>query len=223
LVERTETLEVELAATLMYWASDHPYRLVRDIVAGLPEARVSEIIELGLRHRGRHDEALRAFHAGAALRFDILMDIGGFRDMHRHRRVTQIKQGFTSLHGCEIPDSGDLEAGVNLLGEAGILDDFQAALEAAHAASDRIVLGNAPESAQSALYLLPLATRVRCLFKMDFAEAQYISELRSAPAGHFSYRRVAWEMFLAVQRQHPTLAKHIRVTDFTRPIDLLQR
>ena len=37
LVERTETLEVELAATLMYWASDHPYRQVRDVVAGLSE------------------------------------------------------------------------------------------------------------------------------------------------------------------------------------------
>jgi thymidylate synthase ThyX len=81
----------------------------------------------------------------------------------------------------------------------------------------------APESAQSALYLLPLATRIRSLFKMDFAEAQYIIELRSGPAGHFSYRRVAWEMFLALKRQHPTLAKHIRVTDFTQPIDLLKR
>jgi hypothetical protein len=30
-------------------------------------------------------------------------------------------------------------------------------------------------------------------------------------------------MFLAVQRQHPSLAQHIRVTDFTKPIDLLQR
>ena len=58
---------------------------------------------------------------------------------------------------------------------------------------------------------------------MDFAEAQYISELRSGPAGHFSYRRVAWEMYLALQRQHPSLAKHIRATDFTQPIDLLQR
>jgi thymidylate synthase ThyX len=223
LVERTETLEVELAATLIYSASKHPYRQVRDVVAGLPEARVSEIIELGLRHRGRHDEALRAFHAGAALRFDILMDIGGFRDMHRHRRVTQIKQGFTSLHGCEVPESGDLEPGVNLLAEAGVLAEFKAALDGSHAASGRIAAGDAPEAAQSALYLLPLATRVRCLFKMDFAEAQYISELRSAPAGHFSYRRVAWEMFLALQRQHPTLAKHVRVTDFTEPIDLLQR
>lgn len=219
LVERTETLEVELAATLIYWGSDHPYRQVRDIVAALPASRVSEIIEIGLKHRGKHDEALRAFHAGAALRFDILMDIGGFRDMHRHRRVTQIKQGFTARHGYETPHSGDVAG----LEEAGVLADYQSAVESAHAASASIAAGSAPEAALSALYLLPLATRVRCLFKMDFAEAQYISELRSAPAGHFSYRRVAWEMYLALERQHPSLAKHIRATDFTQPIDLLQR
>jgi thymidylate synthase ThyX len=223
LVERTETLEIELAATLMYWAGDHPYRQVRDIVSGLPGSRVSEIIESGLRHRGRHDEALRAFHAGAALRFDIRMDIGGFRDMHRHRRTTQIKQGFTSRLGYETPIVSDLGPEVNLLAEAGILADFQATVEAAHAASARIAAGTAPETALSGLYLLPLATRVRCLFKMDFAEAQYISELRSAPAGHFSYRRVAWEMYRALERQHPSLAKHIRATDFTEPIDMLLR
>ena len=110
LVERSETLEVELASTLLYSAAHHPYRQIRDLVAEFPAARVSEIIELGLRHRGRHDEALRAFHAGAALRFDILMDIGGFRDMHRHRRCTQIVQPFTALHGYETPTSGDLAA-----------------------------------------------------------------------------------------------------------------
>ncbi len=219
LVERTETLEVELAATLLYSASHHSYRHIRDLVAALPEARVDEIIELGLRHRGRHDEVLRAFHAGAALRFDILMDIGGFRDMHRHRRCVQIMQGFTSLHGYETPEAGDAAG----LAEAGIIEEYRATVEGAHAASARIATGSSPEAVQSALYLLPLATRVRCLFKMDFAEAQYISELRSGPAGHFSYRRVAWEMFRALERQHPSLAKHIRVTDFTQPIDLLQR
>lgn len=219
LVERTETLEVELAATLIYSACHHPYRQVRDIVAALPASQISEIIELGLKHRGKHDEALRAFHAGAALRFDILMDIGGFRDMHRHRRVTQIRQGFTSRHGYETPHSGDVAG----LEEAGVLADYQKAIESAHAASAKIAASSAPEAASSALYLLPLATRVRCLFKMDFAEAQYISELRSAPAGHFSYRSVAWEMYLALERQHPSLAKYIRATDFTQPIDLLQR
>ncbi len=178
LVERTETLEVELAATLLYSASHHPYRQIRDLVAALPEARVHEIIEIGLSHRGRHDEALRAFHAGAALRFDILMDIGGFRDMHRHRRCVQIMQGFTALHGYETPRD---RATRRVLAEAGMWTEYQAAIEAAHRGQRADCEGSAPEAAQSALYLLPLATRVRCLFKMDFAEAQYISELRSAP------------------------------------------
>jgi thymidylate synthase ThyX len=125
LVERTESLEIELAATLLYSASHHPYRQIRDLLSGLPAARVSEIIDLGLKHRGRHDEALRAFHAGAALRFDILMDIGGFRDMHRHRRCTQIIQGFTSCHGYETPASGDLDAETDILAEAGISPNIE--------------------------------------------------------------------------------------------------
>jgi len=219
LVERTESLEVELAATLIYSASHHPYRQIRDLLASSSEAHITEIIEIGLQHRGRHDEALRAFHAGAALRFDILMDIGGFRDMHRHRRCTQIIQDFTHLHGYDTPHSGDAAG----LAEAGILPQYQAQMEAALQASRQIAESNAPEAAQSALYLLPLATRIRSLFKMDFAEAQYISELRSGPAGHFSYRKVAWEMYLGLERQHPALAKYLRVTDFTQPIDLLKR
>jgi thymidylate synthase ThyX len=219
LIERTESLEVELAATLIYSASHHPYRQIRDLTAALPEARIAEIIEIGIQHRGRHDEALRAFHAGATLRFDILMDIGGFRDMHRHRRCTQIIQDFTHLHGYDTPHSGDAAG----LAEAGVLPQYQAQMEAALQASQQIAQSNAPESAQSALYLLPLATRIRSLFKMDFAEAQYIAELRSGPAGHFSYRKVAWEMYLSLERQHPTLAKYLRVTDFTQPIDLLKR
>jgi hypothetical protein len=189
----------------------------------MPAARISEIIDLGLRHRGKHDEALRAFHAGAGLRFDILMDIGGFRDMHRHRRCTQIIQGFTAKHGYETPGAADLGGDADILAEAGIAAEYNAAIEAAQAASMQIATASAPEAAQSALYLLPLATRIRSLFKMDFAEAQYISELRSGPAGHFSYRRVAWEMYKAIEQQHPLLAKHIRVTDFTKPIDILQR
>ena len=227
LVERTESLEVELAATLLYSACHHPYRQLRDFLSGQPAARTVEIIELGLKHRGKHDETLRAFHAGAAIRFDILMDIGGFRDFHRHRRCTQIIQDFTALHGYETPGAGDLPASAesrpDILAEAGVLSDYRDAIASAHRTASVIAAAPVREAAQSATYLYPLATRIRALFKMDFAEAQYIAELRSGPAGHFSYRRVAWEMFLKLQRQYPTLAKNIRVTDFTQPIDIFQR
>ena len=72
-------------------------------------------------------------------------------------------------------------------------------------------------------YVLPLATRCRSLFTMDFAEAVYISELRSTPAGHWSYRNVAWQMYSEVARAYPLLAKHFRIRDPHEPVDLLQR
>ena len=61
------------------------------------------------------------------------------------------------------------------------------------------------------------------MFKMDFAEALYIAELRSGIAGHFSYRRVAWQMYQAVARRHPALAAYFRIADVNQPIDLLRR
>jgi len=48
----------------------------------------------------------------------------------------------------------------------------------------------APEAEENSQYAIPLAYRKRALFKMDFAEAVYISELRTTPAGHVSYRNV---------------------------------
>ncbi|MGC2161994.1 MAG: FAD-dependent thymidylate synthase [Silvibacterium sp.] len=210
LIGGDETLEVELATTLLYGASHHPYRQIRRIVDDLSEARRNEIIALGVRHRGKHDELLREFSAGQALRFDILMDIGGFRDMHRHRRCVQVLQGFTNQHGFEVPEG---------LEEAGLVPRYRQAMESAQGVYAKLAADH-PESAQ---YALPLGTRKRALFKMDFAEALYISELRSAPQGHFSYRRIAWEMYCAVKQQHPALAEYFRVADVREPVDLLTR
>src|SRR5262249_28001880 len=89
--------------------------------------------------------------------------------------------------------------------------------------SAQLAAGRAAEAEESAQYLLPLAYRCRCLFKMDFAEVLYIAELRTTPAGHFSYRRVAWDMYRDAARAYPGLAKYFRVTDVQAPIDLLKR
>jgi thymidylate synthase ThyX len=206
-----QPLEVDIATTLLYGESHYSYRQIAGAVGALNEARLKEIIDLGARHRGRHDELLRAFSAGQGLRFDILMDVGGFRDMHRHRRCVQILQPFTNAHNYEVPES---------LADAGLLPKYDAAVKKAHATFDQLAHAGLLENAR---YVLPLGTRTRALFKMDFAEALYIAELRSAPAGHFSYRRVAWEMYQAVARRHPALASYFRVADIHEPVDILQR
>jgi thymidylate synthase ThyX len=219
LLEGGEPLEVELATSLLYPHCHFSYRQLRNAVTGLEAPRLAELISLGTRHRGRHDELLRSFHSGSGLRFDILMDIGGFRDMHRHRRCTQLLQNFTDLHGYETPDA----PGQPTLAEAGLENEFASAMEAAYAAYRHVRDSGTPEAPESARYCLPLATRCRAMFKMDFAEALYISELRSGVAGHYSYRRVAWEMYQAVQRQHPALAHMFRIDDVAEPVDLLRR
>ncbi len=219
LLDDDEALEVELATSLLYPHTHYSYRQMRGHVAALPEQRRAEIIAIGTRHRGRHDELLRAFSAGHGFRFDILMDIGGFRDMHRHRRCIQLIQNFTDAHGWEQP----VCPGQPCLAEAGLEGMYNEAMQSASDNYRAIRDSSLPEAAQTAQYLLPLGTRCRAMFKMDFAEALYIAELRSGVAGHYSYRRVAWMMFQAVAARHPSLASLFRIDDVTRPIDLLQR
>jgi thymidylate synthase ThyX len=219
LLDDAEPLEVELATSLMYPHCHYSYRQIRSHVAALSAAQRSELIGLGAKHRGRHDELLRAFHSGHSLRFDILMDIGGFRDMHRHRRCVQLLQSYTDVHGFEEP----VCPGQPTLAEAGIEGEYVSAVEAAYATYRRLRDSGVPGAAESAQYCLPLATRRRAMFKMDFAEALYIAELRSGVAGHFSYRRVAWEMYQAVAEKHPSLAGYFRIEDVNEPVDLLKR
>jgi thymidylate synthase ThyX len=209
-----EPLEVELAATLVYEHSQYPYRQIRKAVGAAGERIRREIIDTGLRHRGKHDEILRAFCAGQQFRFDILMDIGGFRDMHRHRRCVQIGQEFTTAHGYDTPEE---------VNAAGVSENYHSAMQRTAEAVARLAQSRSPEAQESSQYTIPLAFRKRTLFKMDFAEVVYISELRTTPAGHSSYRNVAYAMYEAVAKKHPALAKYFRVTDVREPVDLLKR
>ena len=208
------SLEIELATTLAYGHSHYSYRQFCKAVESAGPARRREIIDLGLRHRGKHDEMPRPFSAGQQLCFDILMDIGGFRDMHRHRRCIQIMQDFTSAHGFDTPPEVE---------PAGVRSDYEAAMKGTAAAVQKIAAIQGDESVQNAQYAIPLAFRKRTLFKMDFAEAVYISELRTTPAGHASYRNVAYAMYEAVAAKYPALAKYFRVHDVREPVDLLKR
>jgi thymidylate synthase ThyX len=203
-----EPLEIELATTLLYEHCHYSYRQLRAAVESLTSERRNEIIALGTAHRGRHDELLRPFCAGQKFRFDILQDIGGFRDMHRHRRCVQIGQGFTTAHGYDTPEE---------VIKAGAKRTYDDAMQRAAAASASW------SGTESAEYVIPLAYRKRTLFKMDFAEVVYISELRTKPEGHISYRRVAHAMYEQTANRYPALAGLFRVKDINEPVDLLKR
>jgi thymidylate synthase ThyX len=124
------------------------------------------------------------------------MDIGAYRDLHRHRRCQQFRQAFTSELGYETPVA---------IGEAGLGEFYEAAMRETLQAQRSL-----PQPA--AQYLLPFAARSRFLFKMDFAEVEYICRVRTGVKGHFSYRQVAWKMKEKLEQLEPELAGLIGAT-----------
>jgi thymidylate synthase ThyX len=123
-------------------------------------------------------------------------------------------QDFTTVHGFDTPP--EVEA-------AGVRTNYESAMRLAETAVLELSNSGGNEAAQNAQYAIPLAFRKRTLFKMDFAEAVYISELRTTPAGHTSYRNVAYGMYEAVALKYPALARYFRVHDVHEPVDLLKR
>lgn len=126
------------------------------------------------------------------------------RDMHRHHRCTQIFQPYTAAEWA-VPEGITLPV------------EFKYAMNRAQVnvnITHQLRAANGSD-VETAAYLLPLGMKRRFLMKMNTGEVDYITELRTRPTGHIAYRRVAWEMFKALQRCAPASASSIedRVVD----------
>ena len=185
----------EIAATLLYPVTDLPFRDLYELACAWSPALRNEVIDVALRSRSKRDELLRGFRGGLYV-YDMVMDIGAYRDLHRHRRCQQYRQTYSGRLGFDTPQA---------LLDAGIAGDYAAVMSAALATMQAL-----PEPGAHAL--LPFGARSRFLFKMDFAEAEYIARLRSGVKGHFSYRQVAWEMKQKMQQLEPELGRLMEAT-----------
>ena len=185
----------DIAATLLYPVTDRPFRELYELARGWSAAFRAEVIDVALRSRTRRDELAAGFRGGLYA-YDIVMDTGAYRDLHRHRRCQQFRQAYTARLGYETPKA---------ITDAGLTDSYEAAMSDAFSAAGRL-----PEP--GAQYLLPFGTRSRFLFKMDFAEAEYIARVRSGVKGHFSYREVAWKMKRKMDDLESELGRLIEAT-----------
>jgi thymidylate synthase ThyX len=194
LMRSTDTLS-EMTATLLYPVTNWPYRELFETVSSWSAQRRLEVLDVALQSRTSRDELLRNFRGGLYT-YDIVMDIGAYRDMHRHRRCHQFRQPYTVDLGFATPSA---------ITDAGLTVYYKQQM-------DQVFSTISSLPAPGSHYLLPFAAKSRFLFKMDFAEAEYISRLRSGVKGHFSYRNVAWEMKEAMARLEPDLARFLTAT-----------
>jgi len=187
-------------AACLYQYCDAPMASLLQKAQAMPEAQKASIIEAYAGGRKtRRDKPGRAFEQ-AYYDFDVCADYGAYRDIHRHRILTQERQLLGCKHGFETPEE---------LVQAGLEKDYSDAMKSAAVLYEKI----AKEMPFEAQYCVPLGYKIRWRMKMNLREAYHFCEIRSGMQGHTSYRRVAQDVYSHINNVHPQLAKNMSFVD----------
>lgn len=189
---------VEAVATLLYWVTDYSYGQLYNQVNSWSRKRQKEVFEVGTRHRGRYDEMLRMTDTHSVT-FDILMDVGSYRDMHRHRKTVQVPQDYTYIHGYDIHPEAE---------KYGRAEELRKTLD------EHVEFGKKMEkkNKEAGVYMMAMAMKRRSLFKMGWNEVDYIGKLRTGKGRHQSYWNITIRMMEEAAKLAPERVEKINWT-----------
>lgn len=184
-----------VVAAILFGAGEWEKCAVMTRVKELSENEKAEIVRayVGTRGNRRHKPG-RAFEH-ARYEFDLLINIGEFRDLQRHRVVTPDRQAYTTVHGFETNEQ------INAVPE--IRDAYNVNMERA----DKLFRAIADEYPNEAQYLIPYGYRVRYNIELNLRELYHWCELRTTEQGHPDYRLTSQQMYYAVREVHPLLVE----------------
>ena len=208
LVEADSDGENKIIAGILFPSSDLSWD---DLMASARSMEIEDkkrVIAAYLHGRtARWQKVGRAFE-NAYARFEIVMNAGAYRDLHRHRMLTQERQLFTIFHGYDTP--------IEIV-EAGFKDRLDMAMEKVENLYSKIRSACGPEHAQ---YATTLFHRIQFYQLENIRQFFWEAELRTTSQGHPDYRVVEQKKFLLLKEKYPLLAEHMLVDmneyDFAR-------
>ena len=211
LVERADYAD-ELIASMLFPYSRLSLQQITDAVIKLDPKEKEGIIDDYIGNRGsRRDRSGRGLEAGYPLVFDLVGSFAEYRDLERHRMLTQQRQ----LIGCDLGFVMPPE--VIEVGMAEKVADVVRKMEKLNAGL--ISSGLTAQSQYATLF----NHRIRFMLGMNLREFQHMSELRTQPSGHFSYRRMLMEMTDQVVKRYPWAAKAVGFVDYSDPENKIAR
>jgi thymidylate synthase ThyX len=195
--------EEKLIAAVLYSHARHPLAQLRAVAGAMSNDERGKILgEHFNKRRHRRDKLSRAFE-NVYYTFDILGNLGLYRDLHRHRILTQERQDFTTVHGYDTPRE---------IEEAGFKREFDRCMNRTAELYEQIYR-DLPSEAQ---YVVPFAYKIRWYMKMNLREAVHMCELRTMPQGHPDYRFICQEIWRRIQEVHPALAQSGKFLDWQK-------
>lgn len=192
-----------MIAYMLYKYVEHPMRQIREVVSRLSDEKRAQIIETYVGDRKhRRNRPGRALEYGYDLFYDIIGDFGIFRDLHRHRMLTQERQllstrlGFVKLHP--------------MLEEIKAKDEVEECKEISSDLYEKIRRDLGREIAQ---YPVLFGFNIRFCQGFNDREAQHYFELRTGKQGHPSYRAICQKMHRLLEERAPWRAGMMRFVD----------
>jgi len=190
-----------VAAALLFHHTDVGLLELQEYCRKLPDDELTRILEAVCQSReNRRHKSPRALEH-ATFTFEMLADFGIYRDLQRHRMLTQERQLLTCNFGYYIPEE---------LQNTSMEAEYIAAMDLAKKAYD-VIAKELPEEAQ---YVVPMAYNIHWYFHVNLRSLQWLCELRSSPAGHPGYRHVAQEMAKQVSSVLPSFERFFKFVDY---------
>lgn len=209
LVEWDMDAEDRIVASILYKYSKVGYLSIKEQVSKMTDLQKASVIKkvITLRQVRQH-RLIRAFE-NTYYKFDIVANFGAYRDLHRHRMLTQERQRFTTELGYDVPpDLMAAKMANNYLVAANVVNKFY-----------KKICGEFPDAAQ---YVVMMGNRMRWYQWENLRELGWEAELRTGPQGHPDYRKIEHMKVKAVRVVHPALVEALKFVDF-KQYDLARR
>ncbi|MES2345496.1 MAG: FAD-dependent thymidylate synthase [Chlamydiota bacterium] len=191
----------KVAAALLFAASGSGLWELQEQCLSLSEEDLNQILDAASNYReNRRHKSPRALEH-ATFTFEIVADFGIYRDLQRHRMLTQERQMFSCDLGFFVPQE---------IKDTEMETPYCMAMESAKKAFDTIA-ADLPEEAQ---YVVPMAYNMHWYFHVNLRALQWLCELRSAPAGHPTYRYIAQELAKQVCQVFPCFERFFKFVDY---------
>lgn len=196
LIEYDRDAVAKIIAAFLYEKKGYSFKEAEAEAQKLGPRKQEAYLKAIRAHRqNRHHKPPRALEE-ARVTFDIIADWGVYKDLMRHRILSRLRPLFTAELGYIIPKEIEMtgfkklyceamDAAVSLYGTLKTRFPFEAQYIATHGSFNRFYLN------------------------MNLREAIHLTELRSTPQGHPTYRKVAQDMAHAVGKKFPLVQKYL--------------
>lgn len=211
LIDHDPHCVTRIAAALLFKESTHSLAELQTFCQHWPEEKIEQLFRtIAAPRNNRRHKSPRALEC-ASFSFELVADFGVYRDLHRHRMLTQERQLLTCNHGYYIPPE---------ICDTPMESEYRDAMDCAQR-TYRTIAEALPEEAQ---YVVPMAYHVRWYVHANLRALQWLTELRSQPAGHPTYRWIAQELAREVTKAYPALGSFFQFVDFSgHPLGRLEQ